>query len=62
MTKNQAHGGARPGAGAKRTVSDADKRIPKPVTLPGWLWEWIDKQPGSRGAVIEQALNQQKAD
>lgn len=48
-------GGARQGAGRK-PAPPMLKKEPVSLKLPRWLIEWMDSQPESRAALIEEAL------
>jgi hypothetical protein len=54
----QGRGGKRTGAGRKPDPETV-KVISKAITLPPELWEWIDKQDGSRGRVIGKIIQKE---
>jgi hypothetical protein len=51
-------GGKRTGAGRKPDPGKI-RVISKAITLPPELWEWIDKQDGSRGSVIGKIIQKE---
>jgi hypothetical protein len=52
MGSKRLRGGKRTGAGRKPDPGKI-KVISKAITLPPELWEWIDRQDGSRGSVVK---------
>ena len=51
-------GGRREGAG-RPALDDSKKKKPVLVMLPPYLIAWMDKQPESRGVLIEKAVREQ---
>lgn len=49
------HGGARPGAGAKK-IDPNLRREGKSIRLPRRLWNWIDARAENRSRFIESAV------
>ena len=48
-------GGKREGAGRKASP-EALKKNPCPLRLAQWLIDWMDEQPGTRAAIITEAI------
>lgn len=48
-------GGYQPGAGRPR-LPETEKRVVRRISLPPWLWEWLDIQADTPGKTIEHAL------
>jgi hypothetical protein len=54
----QGRGGKRTGAGPKM-IPEEKRVVVKAITLPLELWEWIDRQDGSRGKVIGKIIQKE---
>lgn len=55
MTNN--HGGRRPGAGARATITDESmRRTINTIRLPAWMWQWLKNQDGGAGQAVERAV------
>ena len=54
----QGRGGKRTGAGRKPDPGTI-RVISKAITLPPELWEWVDKQDGSRGIVVKRLIDKE---
>ena len=48
-------GGKRPGAG-RPPMDPLQKKTPRSLKLPEWLWRAVDEQTENRAIVIERAL------
>ena len=49
-------GGKRAGAGRKPVLSHLKRKELSGFRIPQWIIEWVKKQPGSGGRIIEEAL------
>jgi len=49
-------GGKRAGAGRKPVPGHLERKELSGFRVPQWIIDWIKKQPGSGGRIIEEAL------